>query len=147
MHFASELRLQQVRVRLGDHRREAEIFGMIRHNEEIQRSLQARPNARARSDLLAAGEPIGLFRSQPATQHPRVSRIRRVQVCVAEIHAVGIALVQVGRVFAFAKRHLVGINGDILGNGRQREDGGDQTREGQHLDGFGLHWFSSVRLR
>ena len=90
VHPASELRLQQIGIRLGDHRRQAEILGMIGDDQEVQRPLQARADARARRDLLAAGEPIGLVRPQPATHHSGIGRVGRVEVRVAEIHAIGV---------------------------------------------------------
>ena len=49
----SELRLEQIRIGLGDHRSQAEILGVIGDNQEIQRALQTCADARARSDLFA----------------------------------------------------------------------------------------------
>ena len=42
MDPASELRLQQIRIGLGDHRGQAEILGVVGYNQEIQRALQTR---------------------------------------------------------------------------------------------------------
>ena len=90
MDPASELRLQQIRIGLGDHRRQAEVLGVIGYNQEIQRALQARADARARSDFLAACESISLLRTKPATQHARISRVGGVQMRVASAEARGL---------------------------------------------------------
>ena len=127
VHRASELRLQEVGVRLGDHRRQTEILRMIGDDQEVQRPKQARADAGAGGDLLAAGESIGLLRPQPATHHSGIRRVGRVEVRVAEIHPVGVTAVEIRRVFGLAELDMLGIDCCVL-----RKHGGAECGHAEH---------------
>ena len=131
MHFAAECGLEEVRVRLSDHRREAEVLGVIRHHEKIQGACQPRAHADAGGDLLALGEAVGLVRPEPVADHAGVCGVGRVHMRVAPEHAVGIVAVQIGRVFGLRRFDVLRVDVDILRQSRQCQADGEQAREGR----------------
>ena len=91
-------RLEQCGIGFRDHRREAEVFGVVGDDQEIERSRQLDGQAAVRLHLFAACEPIGLLGPDDGASHAGVRRVRRVQVGVAEVDAVRERLRRVRRV-------------------------------------------------
>ncbi len=98
MNLLAPLRLEQGGVGCRDHGREAEVLGMVRHDQEIQRTCQLGRQAGVRRDLFAAGKAIGLLRSDYGSDQAGVGGIGRVQVRVAEEHPVREVLGRIGRI-------------------------------------------------
>jgi hypothetical protein len=58
---------------------------------------------------------------------------------VAEIDSIRVTSIEIGRVFGFAERNVLGIELDVLRECRQREAGGGEAGEGQSADNFIFH--------
>ena len=139
MHCAAERGLEEGRVRLSDHRREAQVLGVIRHHEKIQGAGQPRAHADAGGDLLALGEAVGLVRPEPVADHAGVCGVGRVDVRVAPEHAVGIVALQVGGVLRFRRFDVARVDVEILRQGWQRQAEGQQAREGRMAEWCDVH--------
>ena len=94
-HLAAELGREEIRVRFGDHRRQAQVFRVIRDNQEIQRPTEPRGQSAAGLHGLAAREAIRFLRSETITEHAGVGRIAGVQVGIAKKHPVRESLLRV----------------------------------------------------
>ncbi len=84
-------------IGLIEHGEQAHVVRMVRHHQPVERPRQAGGNARARGYLLAAGEPVGIFRAQARAERARIHRQRSVQMGVAPVHAGGEAAIRIGR--------------------------------------------------
>ena len=125
VHLAAELGLEQIRVRFGDHGREAEVFGVVRDDEEVERPTEPRGQAGAGFHRLAARKAIRLLRPESVADHAGIGRITGVQVRIAEEHPVREVLLRIGRILDF----LVGRRRRVLG-----ERSGTQCERGKGRD-------------
>ena len=76
----------------------AEILGVIRHHEKVQRSAQAHVLAARGSNRLTLGESIRLVRRQSGAQGEGVTRQRGVYMCIAPVDIGGEGIVGMRRI-------------------------------------------------
>ncbi len=139
VEFTSPVVGEQAGVRFRDHRREAEILGMIGHDKKIQGPDKLRPCAHRCPDLLAPGKSICLVGAEDIADHAGVGGIGGVEMRVAPKDAVRIGLIEKRRVMPGAQCHVVRVDGNVtqvvLSEGRP----GPQRRDTKPEDHF-LHF-------
>ena len=98
MDFFAPRILEEFWVRLLYQWCKTQVLCMVRHNEKIERTDQASSCPARCHDHLALGEAQRFVRPEPVSNHAGVSGIGGVEMRIAPEHAVGVALVKVGRI-------------------------------------------------
>ena len=142
VYLLAPFRLEQCGIGFRDHRREAQVLGVVGNHQKIERSRQLDGQAAVRLDLFAASKPISVLGPDDGAGHAGIGGVRGMQVRVAEVHAVGKRLRRVRRVGDLLVRRSRGVLRKRLRAAGQQDDA---CHRGHPVPGSFLHALGSFR--
>ena len=119
---ATELRPQEIGVRLRDHRGQPQVLGVIGNDQEIEWANEPRPYAGAGHDNLPPRESVRVIRPQDVAEHASIGGVGGVHVGIAPEHPLRKSTSEMRGVLPSADSYAGAVDGDILSlNGRSRK--------------------------